>query len=77
MFGPSLELGWRKLSESAVYIKENLSYHVSWIIENVPKFAQWVSINVFISLMHAAGFDSDMCNMFVTSVSCFVVHFEV
>ncbi|XP_069742613.1 transmembrane protein 214 isoform X2 [Narcine bancroftii] len=42
IFGPSLEMGWRKLSESAMYIKELLLNHISWIIENLPNFAEWL-----------------------------------
>lgn len=60
MFGPSLELGWRKLSESAVYIKENLSYHVSWIIENVPKFAQWLHSNLPDTVFHVVEYIKEL-----------------
>ncbi|XP_067879881.1 transmembrane protein 214 [Heterodontus francisci] len=46
MFGPNLELVWRRLTESVVYTKEKLSSHIVWIIENLPKLTEWLHSNL-------------------------------
>uniref|UniRef100_UPI00398E3296 transmembrane protein 214 isoform X2 n=1 Tax=Pristiophorus japonicus TaxID=55135 RepID=UPI00398E3296 len=46
MFGPNLELAWRRLTELVVYTKEKLSSHIAWIIENLPKFTEWLRSNL-------------------------------
>ncbi|XP_020368253.2 transmembrane protein 214 isoform X1 [Rhincodon typus] len=42
MFGPSLELVWRRLLELIIYTKETLSTHMAWIVENLPRFTEWL-----------------------------------
>ncbi|XP_043532134.1 transmembrane protein 214 [Chiloscyllium plagiosum] len=42
MFGPSLELVWRRLFEIMMYTKDTLSNHVAWIVENLPRFTEWI-----------------------------------
>ncbi|XP_072107456.1 transmembrane protein 214 isoform X1 [Mobula birostris] len=60
LFGPSLELGWTKLSESAVYIKEKLLIHIAWIIENLPRFTEWLHSNIPDAVFHFVEYVKEM-----------------
>ncbi|GCB65656.1 hypothetical protein scyTo_0000446 [Scyliorhinus torazame] len=46
MFGPNLDLVWRRLTELVVYTKEMLSSHIAWITENLPRLIEWLHSNL-------------------------------
>ncbi|XP_041043894.1 transmembrane protein 214 isoform X3 [Carcharodon carcharias] len=60
MFGPNLELVWRRLTESVVYTKEMLSSHISWITENLPRLIEWLHSNLPDAVMQFVNYIKEL-----------------